>query len=168
MASSLLNFLVWDGSVNIAARRSSIRPIESKVKSRAWSCLTSSFANIAMWKRVTSDCIPRKSLFGIAPETTAALEKGRLFGDEQKATGIIDQWLTIGELAKLFGLSEESIKRLAKKNGFPLRRLTPYATPGVLESELFRWLKAQPPVGRAVRASRVSRSRNISVPKHRR
>jgi predicted DNA-binding transcriptional regulator AlpA len=86
----------------------------------------------------------------------------------RKASGIIDQWLTIGELAKLFGLSEESIKRLAKKNGFPLRRLTPYATPGVLESELFRWLKAQPPVGRAVRASRVSRSRNISVPKHRR
>jgi len=67
----------------------------------------------------------------------------------------MDQWLTLGELAELFGLSEESIKRLAKKNGFPLRRLTPYATPGVLESELFRWLKAQPPVGRAVRARRV-------------
>ena len=83
-------------------------------------------------------------------------------------TGIIDQWLTLGELAKLFGLSEESIKRLAKKNGFPLRRLTPYATPGVLESELFRWLKAQPPVGPAVRPKRVTRSRNISLPKHRR
>jgi predicted DNA-binding transcriptional regulator AlpA len=77
----------------------------------------------------------------------------------RKATGIIDQWLTLDELAKLFGLSEESIKRFAKKNGFPLRRLTPYATPGVLESELFRWLKAQPLVGPAVRASRVSRSR---------
>src|SRR4029450_6224396 len=86
MALSLLNFPVWDGSVNIAARRSSIRPIGFKVKSRAWSCLASSFANIAMWKRVTSDCIPRKSLFGIAlaPETTAAREKNRLFGNEQK------------------------------------------------------------------------------------
>jgi hypothetical protein len=60
----------------------------------------------------------------------------------RKASGIIDHWLTLGELAKLFGLSEESIKRLAK-NGFPLRRLTPYATPGVIESEFFRWLKAQ-------------------------
>jgi predicted DNA-binding transcriptional regulator AlpA len=61
----------------------------------------------------------------------------------RKASGIIDHWLTLGELAKLFGLSEESIKRLAKKNGFPLRRLTPYATPGVIESEFFRWLKTQ-------------------------
>jgi hypothetical protein len=89
MASSLLNFLVWDGSANIAARHSSIRPIGSKVKSPAWSCLTSSFANIAMWKRVTSDCILRKSLFGIAlaSETRAAREKNRLCGD-RKATGI--------------------------------------------------------------------------------
>jgi hypothetical protein len=74
----------------------------------------------------------------------------------------------LGELAELFGLSEESIKRFAKKNGFPLRRLTPYAKPGVIESAFLRWLKAQPLVGRAVRGSRVSRSRDISVPKHRR
>jgi predicted DNA-binding transcriptional regulator AlpA len=79
-----------------------------------------------------------------------------------------DRWIQLGELAELFGLSEESIKRFAKKNGFPLRRLTPYAKPGVIESEFLRWLKAQPLVGRAVRGSRVSRSRNISVPKHRR
>ena len=64
MALSLLNFVIWDGSASIAACHSSIRPIGSKVKSPAWSCLTSSFANIAMWKRVTSDCIPRKSVFG--------------------------------------------------------------------------------------------------------
>ena len=83
-------------------------------------------------------------------------------------TRISDRWIQLGELAELFGLSEESIKRFAKKNGFPLRRLTPYAKPGVIESEFLRWLKAQPLVGRAVRASRVSRSRNISVPKHRR
>jgi hypothetical protein len=44
--------------------------------------------------------------------------------------GGIDQWLQLAELAELFGLSEESIKRLAKSHGFPLRRLTPYATPG--------------------------------------
>ena len=62
-------------------------------------------------------------------------------------TGIIDQWLQLPELAKLFDLSEESIKRVAKNHGFPLRRLTPYATPGVLESELVHWLKAQPLVG---------------------
>jgi hypothetical protein len=54
----------------------------------------------------------------------------------RKATGIIDQWLTLGELAKLFGLSEESIKRLAKKNGFPLPRLTPYATPALAHSSM--------------------------------
>jgi len=82
----------------------------------------------------------------------------------RKATGVIDQWMPLAELAELFGLSEESIKRFAKKNGFPLRRLTPYATPGVLESELFSWLKAQPPVGPAVRASRVTRSRDFLSP----
>jgi hypothetical protein len=54
-----------------------------------------------------------------------------------------DRWVHLAELSDLFGLSEESIKRLSKNHGFPLRRLTPYATPGVLESELFRWLKAQ-------------------------
>jgi hypothetical protein len=77
--------------------------------------------------------------------------------------GVIDQWLQLAELAELFGLSEESIKRLAKSHCFPLRRLTPYATPGVIKSELLRWLKAQPLVGRAVRTKRV-----ISPPKHRR
>src|SRR5882672_7259358 len=51
-------------------------------------------------------------------------------------TGKSDQWLQLPEIAKMFGLSEESIKRLAKTQGFPLRRLTPYATPGVLESAL--------------------------------
>jgi predicted DNA-binding transcriptional regulator AlpA len=71
-------------------------------------------------------------------------------------TGVIDQWLQLSELSKLFGLSEESIERMAKKNGFPLRRLTPYATLGVLESEFLRWLKAQPLVGQPVRSKRPS------------
>jgi len=71
----------------------------------------------------------------------------------------VDRWIQLGELAKLFGLSEESMKRVAKNHGFPLRRLTPYATPGVLESELFSWLKAQPLVGKPIRAKRATRSR---------
>ena len=75
-------------------------------------------------------------------------------------TGKSDQWLQLPEIAKMFGLSEESIKRLAKTQGFPLRRLTPYATPGVLKSELVSWLKAQPRVGAPVRAKRTVRSKH--------
>jgi predicted DNA-binding transcriptional regulator AlpA len=67
-------------------------------------------------------------------------------------TGTIDRWLQLTELAQMFGLSEESLKRFAKNHGFPLRRLTPYSTPGMLESELVEWLKAQPMVGRPIRA----------------
>ena len=76
---------------------------------------------------------------------------------------MLDQWLPLTELARMFGLSEESIKRLAKTHGFPLRRLTPYATPGVLESEMVSWLKAQPHVGQPVRVKRAN-----SRPKNRR
>ena len=75
-------------------------------------------------------------------------------------TGKTDQWLQLPEIAKMFGLSEESIKRLAKTQGFPLRRLTPHATPGVLESELVSWLKAQPRVGTPVRAKRSAKSKH--------
>jgi hypothetical protein len=32
----------------------------------------------------------------------------------------IDGWLQLAELSKMFGLSEESIKRLVKNHGFPL------------------------------------------------
>jgi len=63
----------------------------------------------------------------------------------------IDCWIPLTELSKMFGLSEESIKRMIETHGFPLRRVTPYATPGMLESELVRWLKAQPRTGTAVR-----------------
>jgi hypothetical protein len=70
-------------------------------------------------------------------------------------TGTVDRWLPLAELAKLFGLSEESVKRLAKKHDLPLRRVTPYATPGALESELVEWLKAQPRVGQPVRDKRA-------------
>ncbi|MBI2348446.1 MAG: hypothetical protein HYV05_07315 [Deltaproteobacteria bacterium] len=65
---------------------------------------------------------------------------------------VLDRWIQVSEIAKQFGLSQESIKRLAKKRGLPLRRVTPFATPGILESELFAWLKGQPFVGPAVRS----------------
>jgi len=68
--------------------------------------------------------------------------------------GSTDRWLQLGEIAKLFGLSEDSIKRLAKNHGLPLRRVTPLATPGVLETELIEWLKSQPLVGPPVRHKR--------------
>jgi hypothetical protein len=64
----------------------------------------------------------------------------------------MDQWLQLPEIARMFGLSEESIKRLAKTHGLPLRRVTPFATPGTLESELVKWLKNQPLVGPPVRS----------------
>jgi hypothetical protein len=69
-------------------------------------------------------------------------------------TGQLDQWLQLAEIAKMFGLSEESIKRLARAHGFPLRRLTPHATPGVFQSELIAWFKAQPKVGPPIRVNR--------------
>ena len=47
---------------------------------------------------------------------------------------ITDRWLQLAELSKMFGLSKESIKRMVKSHDFPLRRITPYAKPGVLES----------------------------------
>jgi hypothetical protein len=55
----------------------------------------------------------------------------------------MSQWLQLPEIARLFGLSEDSIKRLAKNHGLPLRRVSPFAMPGTLESELSEWLKAQ-------------------------
>jgi hypothetical protein len=71
-----------------------------------------------------------------ARNRSSSRKKTGFAGVNRKATGVIDQWLTLGELSKLFGLSEESIKRLAKKNGFPLRRLTPYATPALAHSSM--------------------------------
>ena len=62
-----------------------------------------------------------------------------------------DQWLQLPELAKMFGLSEESIKRLAKTHRLPLRRVSPFAMPGVLQSELVAWLRSQPFIGPPVR-----------------
>ena len=65
--------------------------------------------------------------------------------------GCLDRWLQLSEIAKLFGLSEDSIKRMARSQALPLRRVTPFAMPGVLESELVEWLKSQPLFGPPVR-----------------
>jgi predicted DNA-binding transcriptional regulator AlpA len=59
--------------------------------------------------------------------------------------GCIDRRLQLPEIAKLFGLSQDSIKRLAKNQTLPL--VTPFATPGVLEPELSAWLKRHPRIG---------------------
>jgi hypothetical protein len=67
---------------------------------------------------------------------------------------VTDRWFQAAEIAKLFGLSQDSIKRLAKNHGLPLRRVSPFATPGALESELVGWLKNRPLVGPAVRSRR--------------
>ena len=76
-------------------------------------------------------------------------------------TGCTDRWLQLPEIAKLFGLSEDSIKRLAKNQRMPLRRITPFATPGALETELIAWLKKQPSVGPPVRSKgRVKHGRS--------
>jgi hypothetical protein len=67
---------------------------------------------------------------------------------------VVGQWLSLPQVAELFGVSQESLKRIAISRGFPLRRATPHAMPGVLESELFSWLKTQPATGMAVRSQK--------------
>ena len=67
---------------------------------------------------------------------------------------VTDRWMQAAELARLFGLSQDSKKRLAKKHGLPLRRATPFAKPGALESELIERLKALTLLGPLVRPKR--------------
>ena len=66
-------------------------------------------------------------------------------------TTCTDRWLQLRMITRLFGLSEDSIKRLAKNQGLPLRRVTPLAIPGVRETELIAWLKRQLRIGPPVR-----------------
>jgi hypothetical protein len=89
MASSLLDFLVWFGSANIASRLSSIRRIGSKAKSPASFSWTSSFVTVVTCKRGNSDCVPRKSVFDIdlPQKPQQPRKKGRHFGDEQQSDG---------------------------------------------------------------------------------
>jgi hypothetical protein len=72
--------------------------------------------------------------------------------------GCTDRWLQLPGIAKLFGLSEDSIKRLAKNHALPLRRVTPLAIPGVLETELIEWVKTL--IGPPIRNKRPLTSLN--------
>ena len=69
-------------------------------------------------------------------------------------TGCTDRWLQLGETPELFGLSEDSIRRLAKKHELPLRRVASLATPGLLETSLIAWPKSQLRIGPPVRHKR--------------
>ena len=69
-------------------------------------------------------------------------------------TGCTDRWLQLREIPKLFGLSEDSIKRLAKNHELPLRQVTSLATPGVLDTSLIAWPKSQLRIGPPVRHKR--------------
>ena len=82
-------FFVWFGSANIAARHSSIRRIGSKAKSPAWYSWTSSFVTVVTCKRGNSDCLPRKSVFGIdlPQKPQQPKKKSRHCGDEQQSDG---------------------------------------------------------------------------------
>jgi hypothetical protein len=68
--------------------------------------------------------------------------------------GCIDRWLQLPEIAKLLGLIQDSIKRLAKNHTLAPRRVTPFATPGVLESELIASIKREPRIGPPARQKR--------------
>ena len=80
-------------------------------------------------------------------------------------TGCTDRWLQLPEIAKFFGLSEDSIGRLAKNHALPLRRVIPLACPGGLETELITWLKDQPVTGPPARHKRRPRNKAFCKPK---
>ncbi len=73
-----------------------------------------------------------------------------------------DRWVTIEELGQMLGLSKLALQQLAKGRGLPLRRVTPYATPGVLESELIPWIKKQPRLGSAIKRLMSHRKKKVS------
>jgi hypothetical protein len=61
---------------------------------------------------------------------------------------------------KTFWTERGFYKTIGKKPRLPLRRVTPLATPGMLETELITWLKSQPRIGAPVRRHKRRRSRN--------
>ncbi len=65
----------------------------------------------------------------------------------------MQRWIKLDEIAAMFELSEDSILRIAKTRRLPLKRITPFAVPGCLQTELFKWIERQPTAGRAVRVS---------------
>lgn len=72
----------------------------------------------------------------------------------------MQRWIKLDEIAAMFGLSKESILRIAKTHGLPLKRITPFATPGCLQTDLFKWIERQPRAGKAVRAERQARAKS--------
>src|SRR5262245_18413287 len=89
MASCLLNFLVWFGFANIATLHSSLPHIGSKAKSSVWYSWTSSCLTVVTSKLGNSDCIPRKSVFGInlPQKPQQSKKKRRHCGDEKQSDG---------------------------------------------------------------------------------
>lgn len=61
-----------------------------------------------------------------------------------------DRWLSLTDIARFLGLSERSVLEL-EQQGLPLRRVTPKANPGILESELLAWIKRRPRKGGSLR-----------------
>src|SRR5262245_27068873 len=92
MASCLLNFLVWFGFANIATLHSSLPHIGSKAKSSVWYSSTSSFVTVVTCKLGNSDCIPRKSVFGInlPQKPQQSKKKSRHCGDDSRATRVVE------------------------------------------------------------------------------
>jgi hypothetical protein len=72
----------------------------------------------------------------------------------------MQRWIKLDEIAAMFGLSEESILRISKTRGLPLKRITPFATPGCLQTHLFKWLEQQPRAGKAVRVERREKAKS--------
>jgi len=108
-------------------------------------------ANGDVWDQIRTAVSPLRDQFG---SHQGKGETWHIMPETMPRNMETNQWLQVSEIAKLFGLSEDSIKRLAKNHGLPLRRVSPFATPGALESELVEWLKGQPLVGPPVRPKR--------------
>lgn len=60
----------------------------------------------------------------------------------------MDRWIPLTDdrphadcLSRLLGLSPRALKSLAKERGLPLRRASPNATPGIIQSELIDWIR---------------------------
>lgn len=71
----------------------------------------------------------------------------------ESSAGLRDRWLSLAQLAEFLGLTERSVLRLGRQ-GLPLRRVTPRATPGVLESELLAWIRKRPKLGLPVQPAK--------------
>jgi hypothetical protein len=66
----------------------------------------------------------------------------------------MDHWLQLKDVAKMFGLSQESIKRLANSHDHPFDGLPLLQLPAQLNRKSLSGLKAQPRVGPPVRNNR--------------